>query len=346
MTISLFDDAPAPAKKSRALTVSPALPHEQIAALARSLPPQLRLGTSSWTFPGWAGLVWDQPYADAKLSKEGLAAYSQHPLLRTVSLDRAFYRPMTAAQYAQLAAQVSDDFRFVVKVPSMISDALIRATDGERVGQGLQANPHFLDAALFSEVCVQPALEGLGNKLGALVLQMSPLPASMLAKTAIYKLFDALVLVLSAWSAMKSIVPDAILAIELRNAELIQTAYRDDLIALLKANGATYCLAGHAKMPPLEEQLPILRKLWPGPLVCRWNLHAKHGSFGYEAAKSSYEPFNKLIDEDIATRNTLARVIAGTLKGGQQALVTINNKAEGSAPLSVQKLALAVQALL
>ena len=95
-------------------------------------------------------------------------------------------------------------------------------------------------------------------------------------------------------------------------------------------------------MPPLEEQLPILRKLWPGPLVCRWNLHAKHGSFGYEAAKASYEPFDKLVDEDLATRNTLARVIAGTIRGGQQALVTINNKAEGSAPLSVAKLAQAV----
>jgi Protein of unknown function DUF72 len=88
--------------------------------------------------------------------------------------------------------------------------------------------------------------------------------------------------------------------------------------------------------------LPILRKLWPGPLVCRWNLHAKHGKFGYEAAKLSYEPFDRLVDEDLATRETLARVIAGTLKGGQQALVTINNKAEGSAPLSVMKLAQAV----
>jgi hypothetical protein len=77
-------------------------------------------------------------------------------------------------------------------------------------------------------------------------------------------------------------------------------------------------------------------------LVCRWNLHSKHGQFGYQAAKDSYEPFDKLVDEDLATRKVLAKVIAGTLKGGKGVLVTINNKAEGSAPLSVAKLAQAV----
>jgi uncharacterized protein YecE (DUF72 family) len=344
MTLALFDDVPEPNPTSRPAStgVMPAPASEEIQVLAQSLPKQLRLGTSSWYFPGWAGLVWDQPYAESKLSKEGLRAYSQHPLLRTVSLDRAFYRPMTAPQYAQLAAQVSDDFRFVVKVPSMISDALIRSTDGENAGRGSRANPHFLDAALFQEVCLQPLLEGLGNKLGALVLQISPLPAQMLFKSEVYKLFELLAGVLSARGAMNKIAPDAVMAIELRNPEFITTPLRDELIALLKDTGATYCLGLHAKLPPIEEQLPILRKLWPGPLVCRWNLHSKHGRYGYEAAKSQYEPFDKLIDEDPTTREQLARVIAGTVKGGQRAFVTINNKAEGSAPLSVLKLSQAV----
>jgi uncharacterized protein YecE (DUF72 family) len=310
--------------------------------LARSLPKLLHLGTSSWSFPGWSGLVWDQPYAESKLAKEGLRAYCQHPLLRTVSLDRAFYRLMTAQQYAQLAEQVSDDFRFVVKVPSMISDALIRSTKGENAGRGRVVNPHFLDAALFNEVCLKPVLEGLGHKLGALVLQMSPLPPQMLFSAEISRLFKLRAGVLSARSAMNKIAPDAVMAVELRNPEFISTPLRDELVALLKDTGVTYCLGLHAKLPPIEDQLPILRKLWPGPLVCRWNLHSKHGRYGYEAAKSQYTPFDKLVDEDPATREQLARVIAGTLKGGQRAMVTINNKAEGSAPLSVLKLAQAV----
>lgn len=246
---------------------------------------------------------------------------------------------MTAQQYAQLAAQVGDDFRFVVKVHSMISDALIRSSEGENAGRALQANPLFLDAALFQEACLQPLLAGLGSKLGVWLLQMSPLPAQTLSHTEISKLFSRLALILSAQSAMKSVVPDAVMAVEIRNPEFINTALRDELIALLKNAGATHCLGLHAKLPPLEEQLAILRRLWPGPLMCRWNLHSKHGRFGYEAAKSQYEPFDKLVDEDPAKREQLSRVIAGTLKGGQQLLVTINNKADASAPLSVLKLA-------
>ena len=65
---------------------------------------------------------------------------------------------------------------------------------------------------------------------------------------------------------------------------------------LLKRTGATYCVGLHAKMPPIEAQLPMLRALWPGPLVCRWNLHRKHGAYGYEEAKSLYEPFDRLVD--------------------------------------------------
>src|SRR3546814_18176289 len=80
----------------------------------------------------------------------------------------------------------------------------------------------------------------------------------------------------------------------------------------LRAAGATYCLGLHAKMPPIDEQLPILRALWPGPLVCRWNLHRRHGAYGYEAAKTLYGDFNALVDPDPQTRATLARVLAGT----------------------------------
>jgi uncharacterized protein YecE (DUF72 family) len=84
-------------------------------ALARRLPRQIYLGTSSWTFPGWQGLVYDRAAAASVLARHGLSAYAQHPLLRTVCVDRTFYAPLPAADYATYAAAVPDDFRFVVK---------------------------------------------------------------------------------------------------------------------------------------------------------------------------------------------------------------------------------------
>lgn len=67
-------------------------------------------------------------------------------------------------------------------------------------------------------------------------------------------------------------------------------------------------------------------------------------AYGYEEAKQLYEPFDKLVDPDPETRATLARVIAGSSGAGHAAYVTINNKAEGSAPLSVLALAQALSA--
>jgi len=50
-----------------------------------------------------------------------------------------------------------------------------------------------------------------------------------------------------------------------------------------------------------------------------------------------------MIDPDPQTRAVLARVIAGTVGAGLPAYVSLSNKAEGCAPLSVVALAEAVQ---
>jgi uncharacterized protein YecE (DUF72 family) len=307
--------------------------HQKLAAL---MPPQLRLGTSSWNFPGWAGLVWDKGYAEARLSRDGLRAYAEHPLLRTVSLDRAFYRPLTADQYAAYAAKVPQHFRFVVKAPSVIADATIRSEDG----RGQQINPYFLDPERALHSFHEPANTGLRSKLGALVFQLSPLPASLLARPD--EVLERLGAMLKALPKIDPRISDGIIAVELRDPCFLTPELATALIQVLRESGATYCLGLHAKMPPIDQQLPILRALWPGPLVCRWNLHRKHGVYGYEEAKRLYGAFDQIVDADIETRRTLARVVAATTAAGYAATITIGNKAEGCAPRSVAALAEAV----
>jgi len=323
-----------PEDDSKAGGVEPASPDESVQWLAERLPGGLRLGTSSWYFPGWAGLVWDRLYSQKQLSRDGLAAYAQHPLFRAVSLDRGFYRPLSVEQYAAYARHVPDDFRFVVKAPSQVTDALLR----EPGGRGRQANPCFLDDELAWSSFVEPACNGLGDKIGALVFQISPLPMRWLGRIDAW--IERLHAMLRVAADARTRVPTAVIALEVRNPEWLTPSF----VAALRDAGATYCLGVHPKMPPIAEQLPILRHLWPGPFVCRWNLNVKHGAFGYEHARDQYAPFDALVDPDPATRATLARVIAGTVGAGQPAFVTINNKAEGSAPLSVEALAAAVLA--
>jgi uncharacterized protein YecE (DUF72 family) len=343
VTGDLFDDGlpeppapPAPARRTNAgvAKVTPAEQPGSMLELAAAIPERVHLGTSSWNFPGWRGRVWQAEHAESQLSRHGLAAYAQHPLLRSVSLDRSFYRPLSSSQYAAYAAQVPGHFRFVVKAPSLVTDAQVRGPEG----RGMQPNPAFLDPQLASSEFVLPALEGLGPKLGALVFQISPLPGSWLRRMP--ELLQRLGDMLAALPSLSG-APDAVVAVEVRDAQLLTPEF----VQVLRAAGATYCLGLHAKMPPIEAQLPLLRALWPGPLVCRWNLHRKHGAYGYEEAKALYEPFDRLVDPDPDTRQVLARVIAATAAAGFHSFVTINNKAEGSAPLSVLELATALRAL-
>src|SRR5690606_9279411 len=57
---------PAPARRARARAAAKVLPapaDDGLRALAERLAPRLHMGTSSWHFPGWAGLVWDGEHA-------------------------------------------------------------------------------------------------------------------------------------------------------------------------------------------------------------------------------------------------------------------------------------------
>jgi uncharacterized protein YecE (DUF72 family) len=324
-------DSKKPVKKS-GKSVEPVIHDVALVELAKSLPTHLRLGTSSWNYPGWNGLVWDGEYPETNLSRYGLSAYAQHPLFRTVSIDRSFYRPMNVAQFAEYAAQVGQDFRFVVKAPSLVTDALVR----DDSGHGMRQNPNFLNAEQAVQMFVEPALEGLRRKLGALVFQISPLPTAWLGEMP--KVIDRLHALLKAIPDLKSAAPDGVVAVEVRDPQWLTPQF----VAALRDTGATYCMGLHAKMPPITAQLPILRALWPGPLVCRWNLNPIHGAYGYEDAQDAYSPYDKIIDPDPETRAALVRVIAGTANAGQNVFVTLSNKAEGSAPLSVIELARAI----
>ena len=291
---------------------------------------RLHLGTSSWHFPGWTGLVYDRAAPQAWLSRHGLGAYARHPLLRTVSLDRTFYRPASAAALATLAAQVPAGFRFVVKAPALVTDASVRVAGA---GRPLQANPVFLDPDTALAAAVQPAAEGLGEAFGVLVFQLSPLPAPLLQdERSLHQRLERL------WSAVVPSLPAGVIAgLEVRDAALLTPR----LAAHLKAHGARYVLGLHDRMPDAQAQLGMLRATWPGDFVCRWNLQR---GLAYTQAYERFAPFDRLQAPDPATRAAVARVAAATLDAGYRAFVTVNNKAEGSAPLSVVELARALAA--
>ncbi|CAH2901116.1 MAG: FIG003003: hypothetical protein [uncultured Paraburkholderia sp.] len=313
-------------KKRRTRDVLPAPPSPDVLALAAQLPSQVHLGTSTWSFPGWNGIVYGDDYSNSKLSRDGLTAYGAHPLLKTVSIDRSFYQALSVTEYLRYAQQVPEHFRFIVKAPMTITDATVRAERGEPVS----LNPCFLNAQMAIDEFVTPCLEGLGAKAGALVFQLSPLPDQMLAQPAAFieRLGDFL-------TALPKLPDGTCHAVEIRDAGLLTPRF----IRTLKAAGGRYCVGIHARMPdPLRQAaaLALLDGEPAGPLIVRWSLH---GGFKYEQAKAKYEPFDKLVDRDPATRASLAELAARYALAGQPVVIAVNNKAEGSAPLSCVELA-------
>nr|WP_321934240.1 DUF72 domain-containing protein [Paraburkholderia sp. J8-2] len=333
---------PAPssdAPKRRGHGVLPAVATQDTLDVAAALPASVRLGTSSWSFPGWRGIVYGEDYSQSKLARDGLSAYGAHPLLRSVSIDRSFYAPLTVTDYLRYAQQVPDHFRFIVKAPALVTDASVR---GER-GEPVSANPCFLNAELAAREFVEPCLAGLGSKAGALVFQFPPLPDQLLADPAVF--VERLTAFLAALPPLpKPPEPCAAgdgpcYAVEIRDAILLTPRF----VRTLRAAGVRYCVGLHARMPdPLRQAaaLALMDGEAPaGPLIVRWSLHS---GFKYEQAKARYEPFDKLVDEDPHTRVTLAELAARYAMAGQPVLITTNNKAEGSAPLTCAKLARAI----
>ncbi|XUW87861.1 DUF72 domain-containing protein [Burkholderia sp. M6-3] len=313
-------------QKRRTKEILAAPPSPELLALAAQLPPHVHLGTSTWSFPGWNGIVYGDEYSNSKLSRDGLTAYGAHPLLKTVSIDRSFYQALTVTEYLRYAQQVPEHFRFIVKAPMTITDATVRAERGEPVS----LNPCFLNAQMAIDDFVTPCLEGLGAKAGALVFQLSPLPDQMLAQPAAFieRLGDFL-------TALPKLPQGTCYAIEIRDASLLTPRF----IRTLKVAGVRYCVGIHARMPdPLRQAaaLALLDGEPAGPLIVRWSLH---GGFKYEQAKAKYEPFDRLVDQDPATRASLAELAARYALAGQPVVIAVNNKAEGSAPLSCVELA-------
>lgn len=300
--------------------VAPAEADPTLRALRRLVPDRIRLGTSSWSFPGWAGLVYAATHSEQALARDGLAAYAAHPLLRAVSIDRTYYASIAEQDFARYAAAVPDDFRFLVKADRLLTDPEADATTGV----------YWLDPEYAALAVATPAMRGLGPKLGAIVFQFSPRGAGRHGGPV---RFAAMLT-----DFLGALPRGPVYAVELRTPALMTRAYA----AALEHTGTAHCYTVHSSMLPIAEQLRRIPVAANPRLIVRWMLHA---GLDYEGAQAQYAPFNRLVDEDPATRETIARACVTAALDERDAIVGINNKAEGSAPLSAVRLAEAIARL-
>jgi len=118
------------------------------------------LGTSSWKYAGWQGLLYDRDryvwrgrYAGSRFERLCLAEYAE--VFPAVCVDAAYYKFPESHALETLAAQVPPEFQFGFKVTGEISlhsfPSLARF--GPRAGR---ANDNFLNAELFVDRFLAP----------------------------------------------------------------------------------------------------------------------------------------------------------------------------------------------
>ncbi len=312
----------APETPRREPEVAPADPDGPLLETAIALPSEVRLGSSSWTFPGWAGIVYDRPASQKTLAANGLRAYARHPLLRTVGLDRTYYRPIDAELFRALAHCTPEGFRFLVKAHqfSTLPRFAYQPRFGARAGK---ENDLFLHPAYASNEVVGPMVEGLGDRAGPLLFQFPPFsPREVGGPRAFAE---------KLYRFIKGLPSGPLYAVELRNERL----YTNDYRAALREAGAVHCFNSHPTMPAVEVQARDYT-LWERPLVVRWMLARQRR---YEEAKAAFDPFDALVEPDPLAREAIAGLCVDATRRGVPAYVVINNKAEGSAPLSARLLA-------
>ena len=314
----LFGARPAPPSKVAAAEIE-----QRIRELADRLPRNLRFGTSTWSFAGWRGLVYATEHEERVLAREGLAAYAQHPLLRAVGVDRSYYAPLAVATLERMRAAVPGDFRFLLKAHA----ALTWPKSLPRPDYLRDSPDAFLDAEHARRWVIDPAVTTLGERLGVILFQFPPLGARVLRWRS-----ELLARLSRFLAALPRELPlGTCYAIEWRDAALLG----EDYLAVLAEHDVRHGYAAHPRLPVLALQARPTAAA-TDQLVIRWLLHP---SRSYEGAKTAYAPFDRMIDADTQRRAQIIALARAALARGQPVTIIVNNKAEGSAPLSIVALA-------
>lgn len=295
-------------------------------ALASRLPAHVLFGTSSWTYPGWKGLVYQQDYPKSGATARMLEEYARFPLFRTVGIDSTFYQPATSATLASYAAVLPPGFRCVSKVWDRITMHTFPA-QRYKTGGG-ELNPDFLDAGLFRREVLDPCLEHFADHTGPFVFEFQTIArrAGMTAQA----FADALD------GFFGQLPRESMYAVELRNAEFLTPPY----FAVLREHNVAHVFNSWTRMPPVGEQCSLPGAFSAPFAVARILLRPGRS---YNEAVDAFAPYDRIQDANPELRRDVARLIEQAMKLRIPAYILVNNRAEGSAPQTIAAIARLLQ---
>lgn len=279
----------------------------------------IRFGTSSWKYPGWKGLVYDDAYTSEKDFKERcLEEYARH--YPCVGVDHTYYAWPMPAMFSKYAHQTPESFRFGLKVTEKVT--VLGYPNHKRYGKDAgKANESFLDPKVFVDNFLTP-LADVKDRLGPVMLEFSHFyPGTIGSGREFTQKLDAFFGALGTGK-------DFQYAVEIRNAAWLKPPYFE----MLAKHGVAHVFNSWTKMPSLPEQLALTAD-FPQPFYPA-RLLLQPGT-KYEEAVEAFSPYDRLQEEHPPLREGAALLVQRALKAGVPAFVFVNNRAEGCAPKTI-----------
>lgn len=265
----------------------------------------VHIGTCSWNYDSWVGLVYSKPRERAV---EYLPEYASR--YRMVEVDSWFYRLPARRDVEEYAAAVDDGFRFICKAPQDITLTHKRT-------KAMEPNPAFLSPELFGHFL--EAIEPLKDKIGAIILEFEYLNRQKMpgAETFIGKLQDF----------VNSVPRDIPLAFEPRNGTWLDTSWFD----FLGRNDLAHVFSEKIYMPRILE---LFGKY--GDKIDRRTVIRLLGGDRAAIEESSEGRWDRIL-EPKADLQEIAGMAARLSSEGREVFVDVNNHYEGSAPLTIER---------
>lgn len=279
---------------------------------------KLRIGTCSWKYDSWRGLVYA---ADTPKKSEYLTEYARQ--FDTVEIDQWFWSlfgvdkvvlpdSSVAKHYAD---SVPQDFRFTIKMPNSLS---LTHFYRKRKTDPLAPNPHFLSPDLLQATLAH--LGPLRDKIGALIYQFEYLNKQKMPSQAAFQ---------NQFEAFTANLPtDIINAIEIRNPNYLNRPFFD----WLKDLGLGPVLLQGYYMPDIVDTYRNIFPALENTIVIR--LHGPDRAGIESESGGDWSQVLRPKDDEL---ETIVKMIRHLRQRQVNVFLNINNHYEGSAPFTIKK---------
>lgn len=278
----------------------------------------LRIGTCSWKYESWKGIVYSEDD-----STNYLEEYSQH--YNTVEVDQWFWSLFSSTKVAlpqksvvlEYKKSVPKDFKFTIKIPNAITTTHCY---NKNKSEELIKNPHFLSNALFTEFL--DSIESIKDQVGCLMFQFEYLNKQKMASLSQFmELFQTF------YTNLPKGIPE--IGIEIRNPNYLIKKYFEFLNSLSIYH---VFLQGYY-MPSIIELYKNFNAFIKDLTVIRL-----HGADRQGIEKLSGSNWNKIYIDRKAELKQVASLLNELVSKKVDVYLNINNHYEGSAPLTIERI--------